>query len=95
MNPSLACELGFSFSATPQPAHASPLYFVRFARSDRIRARTAAGMWFLEIHSVQQFLCFRQGYGPIRQQPNQISPRCRTGSSSGRKPKSDESHPKK
>ena len=34
-------------------------YLARLARSGRVRGRVIAHMWFLEMHSLQQFLCAR------------------------------------
>jgi hypothetical protein len=31
-------------------------YLARLARANRIRTRMVAGMWFLEMHSLQQYL---------------------------------------
>ena len=45
-------------------------YFLRLARSAASARARPRGMWFLEIHSQRQLLCFRQGCVPIRQQPN-------------------------
>jgi hypothetical protein len=41
-------------------SHLSTEYLARLARSGRVRARMAAGMWFLEMHSLQQFLSTRK-----------------------------------
>jgi hypothetical protein len=35
-------------------------YLARLARSGRLRARMAAGMWFIEMHSLQQFVSTRK-----------------------------------
>ncbi|MGA8613868.1 MAG: hypothetical protein WB760_19790 [Xanthobacteraceae bacterium] len=40
-------------------SHLSTEYLARLARQHRLRARMAAGMWFIETHSLQQFLSAR------------------------------------
>lgn len=40
-------------------SHLSTEYLARLARSGRIRGRIIAHMWFLEMHSLQQFLVSR------------------------------------
>jgi hypothetical protein len=52
-------------------------YFARLARSSRIRARMAGGMWFLEIHSLQQFLSIRSNK-PQLKKPSARSNICAT-----------------
>ena len=37
----------------------SPEYLARLARAERIRGRMVAHMWFIEMHSLQQFLVSR------------------------------------
>jgi hypothetical protein len=34
-------------------------YLARLARTGRLRGRIVAHMWFIEMHSLQQFLCAR------------------------------------
>ena len=41
-------------------AHLTTNYLARLARSGRLRARMVGRMWFLEMHSLQQFLGSRQ-----------------------------------
>ena len=38
----------------------SPEYLARLARTGRLRARMVACMWFIEMHSLQQFLSARK-----------------------------------
>jgi hypothetical protein len=40
-------------------SHLSTEYLARLARADRIQGRLIAGMWFLEMQSLQQFLSAR------------------------------------
>lgn len=41
-------------------SHFSTEYLARLARSGRVRARMAGGMWFFETRSLQQFLSVRE-----------------------------------
>jgi len=41
-------------------SHLSTEYLARRARSGHIRGRIVAHMWFLEMHSLQQFLSIRR-----------------------------------
>jgi hypothetical protein len=34
-------------------------YLARLTRTGRLRGRMVARMWFIEMHSLQQFLCAR------------------------------------
>lgn len=43
-------------------SHLSTEYLARLARVGRIRGRMAAGMWFFEMQSLQQFLSARLDY---------------------------------
>jgi hypothetical protein len=40
-------------------SHLSTEYLARLARSGRLRARMIGRMWFIETHSLQQFLSTR------------------------------------
>ena len=40
-------------------SHLSTEYLARLARTGRLRGRIVAHMWFIEMHSLQQFLCAR------------------------------------
>jgi hypothetical protein len=50
---------GLTYISIREAAAASRLsteYLARLARQHRLRARMAAGMWFIETDSLQQFL---------------------------------------
>jgi hypothetical protein len=50
---------GLTYISIPEAAAASrlsPEYLARLARQHRLRARMLARMWFIETHSLQQFL---------------------------------------
>jgi hypothetical protein len=40
----------------------SPEYLARLARTGRLRGRIVAHMWFIEMHSLQQFLSARTAH---------------------------------
>jgi hypothetical protein len=40
-------------------SHLSPEYLARLARSGRLRAKMVAHTWFIETHTLQQFLSAR------------------------------------
>jgi hypothetical protein len=42
----------------------SPEYLARLSRTGRLRARMVARMWFIEMHSLQQFLSARKESKP-------------------------------
>jgi len=49
-------------------SHRSTEYLARLARSGRLRARMIGRMWFIETHSLQQFLSTRA----TEQRPSQF-----------------------
>jgi hypothetical protein len=58
---------GLTYVATKDAAVGSNLsteYLARLARSGRLSARMAAGMWFIEMHSLQQFVSTRKKLDP-------------------------------
>jgi hypothetical protein len=48
-----------SIRAAAAASHLSTEYLARRARSGRLRARMIGRMWFIETHSLQQFLSTR------------------------------------
>lgn len=53
---------GLTYVAMKDAAAGSNLsteYLARLARSGRLRAHMATGMWFIEMHSLQQFISAR------------------------------------